>query len=108
MPVVRLHHDTQRLDVDVDWDALASDLATVLKTTLNAEDRTLQIMLVPMRITFGKPIYVEMQARSNEARPAQVIQKAMAEVEGAVDRHTRCQPRIRYFAVDQDLLFALG
>lgn len=108
MPVLKLYYD-QSLDpaVSAGAKALDADLSAMMRDTLGADSRKCQIIMVAAGQVSPFPVYVDLQFRANTARDRDALSRAIQEIARIVTSALNAGVRIRAFAIDPEVLYAL-
>jgi len=109
MPVLKIHID-QRFDdaVRERGQTLIETLSAVLVGGLAADPAKCQILLLPgAMVSPAYPLYVDLQFRANSRRGSAQIDATLARIAGILEAQFHCAIRLRAFALDESMLFAL-
>ncbi len=107
MPSVCIHYGPDQHLSPRQFADLAQELAAAIENGLGADRDKIQIMPVQLaQPPLGRPVYIEIKARSNEARGEEVLGRFIDQVDEITFRAfgTRC--RIRYFRYPDGFLAA--
>ena len=106
MPVIKIF--CHQAPAPAESQQLALSLRTLCMDTMGAHPDAIELLLIDgVHVLDGAPVFVEAHYRDRPDRRGPLLDECLQGVDLAIQQAFGLQPRIRSFAVDQDLLGAL-